>query len=213
MNRKLNKQKQRGGPRGPRRGRNNGAQLGPPEFVPTIKDRRHKFRFLAGSPSTVSITRQNLLNLYVMATTATATARIIEAIRLRKIELWTQPPVLGNPPITAQVEWLGTNSPSIVHSDTAMGVRPAHVMTKPPPTSSNQWWSISGSVETDVLFALTFPTGTVIDITCELRFVEQEAPTAGPVVLGATPGQIYGATLDGNGVSGVLPPIGYTVLP
>jgi len=159
------------------------------------------------------ITRASLLNQVVYATSTTATARIMEAVRLKKVEIWTNPVALGAAPTTCAIEWLGENSPSVFISDTSMGVLPAHISAKPPPSSSNRWWSMSGQLETDDLFALTFPANTIIDVTVEARLVEQEAPTAGPVPTGAIFGQIYGCTLDGNGVTGVLLPVGYTLLP
>jgi hypothetical protein len=64
----------------------------------------------------------------------------------------------------------------------------------------------------EVLFALTVPANTVIDVRMDLRLVEAEAPTAGDVPTGATLGQLYGNYLDGLS-SGKLTPVGYTVLP
>jgi hypothetical protein len=53
-----------------------------------------------------------------------------------------------------------------------MGVNPAHIRTSPPRSSSNQWWSLSGSQETDPLFSITVPANTIIDIVADLRLVE-----------------------------------------
>jgi hypothetical protein len=183
----------------------------PPAFIPTLK-LTHKFRFVNAGGTTVSITRKNLLNLVLTATTATTTVRLIEAIRLKKVELWTQPTALGNAPITVQLEWLGENSPSTVTSDTTMGVRPAHIRSIPPSASSNRWWSMSGSLETDVLFSIQCPANTYCDLTAELRLVEQEAPTAGDVPAGAAVGQLYGDYLDGI-AGGAWVPIGLVTLP
>jgi hypothetical protein len=192
------------------------SSLQPPPFTPTLA-LSHKFRFVSGGNSgTFGITRKNLLNLVVMANSTTTTVRLFEAIRLKNVEIWGNPSALGSAPVTLQLEWLGENSPSTVVSDTSMGVRPAHVSSSPPPSSSNRWWSISGTSESDVLFNMTVPTDCVIDVTTELRFVEQEAPTAGEAAVAATSGQVYGDYLDGivTGVgSSSLAPVGYVVLP
>jgi hypothetical protein len=71
---------------------------------------------------------------------------------------------------------------------------------------------MSGQNEAEDLFILTIPADCVIDITVELRLVEQEAPTAGDVPTGATIGQLYGNYLDGL-ASGKLMPNAYTTLP
>jgi len=192
------------------------SSLQPPPFTPTM-GLSHKFRFVnGGSAGTFGITRKNLLNLVVVANSTTTTVRLFEAIRLKNVEVWGSPSALGSAPTTIQIEWLGENSPSTVVSDTSMGVRPAHVSSSPPPSSSNRWWSISAMSESDVLFNLTLPTECVVDVTTELRFVEQEAPTAGEAAVAATSGQVYGDYLDGI-VTGVgtssLAPVGYVVLP
>lgn len=180
-------------------------------FVPTIRT-THKFRFSNTSAVSVSITRKNLLNLVQVASSAVTTVRVFQGVRLKGIETWSNPTALGAAPSTSQVEWAGENSPSTVVSDTGMGVRPAHIRTSPPPSSSNRWWCFSGSQETDVLFTISLPANSICDITVELRLVEQEAPVAGDVPVGATLGTLYGNYLDG--IAGALmAPVGYNVLP
>jgi hypothetical protein len=71
---------------------------------------------------------------------------------------------------------------------------------------------MSGFSETDVLFNLTLPVNSVIDITVDMRMVEQENPVAGDIPAGAALGQVYGDYLDGI-ASGGLTPVGYTVIP
>jgi len=188
----------------------------PPPFHPTVCS-VHRFRFVANSAATVTITRKNLLNLLLVATSATSTVRVIEGIRLRRVNIWSNP-VIGvgaavpSPLQTAQLEWIGENSPSTVISDTTMGVRPLHLSTSPPPSASNRWWSMSGFQETDDLFSLILPAASIVDVSVDIRFVEQEAPTAGDTPAGATLGQMYGGYLDGIATA-LLTPIGLVLLP
>jgi hypothetical protein len=192
--------------------------LDPPSFVPTLEV-AHRFRFIVpvGADGTQSITRKNLLNLVLVATSATTTVRLIQAIRLKRVSVWSNP-IVGvgssaeSPLVTTSIEWLGENSPSTLISDTSMGVRPARVRSRPPPSASNRWWSISGFSETDVLFVLTYPGSSVVDVEVDIRLVEQEAPTAGDTPVGATLGQVYGSCLDGITTS-ALRPVGLTILP
>jgi len=204
------------GPRGARRGGRQRALGGsssmiPPPYVPTMR-LSHKFRFESGIYNGVfAISRKNLLNLVQLATSTTTTVRIFEAVKLKSVEVWTSPPALGTAPANVSVEWLGENSPSTVVSDTSMGVRPAHVRTKPPPSSSNRWWCISGSMETDTLFQLSVGPNSVIDVTLDLRLVESEPPTAGDAPTAAVNGTLYGNCLDG--ILGQLIPADYNKLP
>lgn len=186
--------------------------LAPTPFIPTIVY-RHRFRYSNGANAgTFGITRANLLNQLLIATSAITTVRLNEAIRLSSVEVWTNPVALGAPPTSCLIEWLGENSPSTVIENTGMGIRPAHVFSAPPPLSSNRWWSMSGQLESDQLFTITVPANSIIEVTCDCRQVETESPTAGEVPVGASLGQVYGDYLDGIS-SGKLAPIGYTVLP
>jgi len=199
--------------RGRRRGLGGGRNsVHPPQFVPTMA-LSHKFRYINGANSGVfTITRANLLNQILVATSAVTTVRLFEGIRLQSVEVWANPTALGSAPTEVQVEWLGENSPSTLNSDMTMGVRPSHVATTPPPSSSNRWWSMSGSQETDQLFLMRLPADCVIDVVCELRFVEAETPTAGDIPAGAVLGTLYGDYLDGI-ASGKLVPVGYNAIP
>jgi hypothetical protein len=206
------------GPRGARRGGRvqglGGGSHGiqPPPFTPTVSY-RHKFRFTNGANNgAFAITRANMLNLYLTTPTAITSARIIQAIRLVSVEVWTNPVALGAPPSNCSIEWTGENSPSTIVESTGMGVRPAHVFSNPPPSSSNRWWSITGMSESDVLFLLSLPANSVIDVVADVRQIENEGPTAGDVPAGATVGAIYGDYLDGL-VSGKLSPVGLSPLP
>jgi hypothetical protein len=202
----------RGG-RSNKRGRGGATILQPPRLVPTMK-LSHRFRFTtaANNFGGGSITRKNLLNLMLYTPTAITSVRLMQAVRLKRVQIWTNPSVLGAAPVICAIEWLGQNAPSTLVEDTSMGIRPAHVDCRPPPSSSDRWWSISGFLETDVLFNLTAPPNSVIDVTVEIRFVEAEAPTAGDVPAGAIIGQLYGNYLDGL-ASGLLAPAGYVALP
>jgi hypothetical protein len=201
--------KRRTGKRG-RKGR--GGQMGRvPPFTPTMKF-SHKFRFVNGSNNgTFTINRAGLLNLISYADSTTTTVRLFEAMRLKSVEVWSNPTALGSAPVAISLEWLGGYGPSTVVSDETMGVQPAHFRTTPPPSSSDRWWCMNGFNETDDLFTLILAANCVIDVVCECRVVEQEAPTPGDGGSGLTNGQLYGDYLDGF-TSGKLAPVGYTVI-
>jgi len=181
--------------------------LTPPPFLPTVCA-GHKFRFNCGTNTgNFTITRGNLLNLMVVATTTTTVARIYTGIKLKRVQIWVNPPVVGDPSLQCSLEWVGENSPSVLHSDSTMGVRPAYISSKPPLDSSNRWWSMSGSQEADPLFSLSLPVGSVIDITTSIRFVDNEAAVNEGGIVGALVGTVYYNYLDGV-TSGMLSPVG-----
>jgi hypothetical protein len=189
-----------------------GESTHPPMYVPTVS-LSHKFRFINGANSgTFNVARSNLLNLLQLATTATTTVRLFQAVRLKKVEIWGNPVALGAAPTTVRLEWIGNNAPSTQVSDTGMGVLPAHVSSVPPANSSNRWWCISGTSESEDLFTLVLQPDCVIDVTLELRYVETETPVAGDIPAGASVGQLYGNYLDGI-ASGKLVMDDYLTLP
>jgi len=174
----------------------------------------HTFRFYGtfGEPTSVTVSRKELLNLVLVATSGITTARIFEAIRLTRLRLWVNPPTGGSVSTTGSIEWVGQNAPSIIKQDTSMGIEPAYVQTKPPPRSSDQWWSMSGSDESDDLFTITVYGTAILDVHVSVRLVDTEAPTAGSVPVAATLGQLYYNYLDSDS-SSVWVPQGGTVLP
>jgi len=188
--------------------------MSPPEFVPTFST-GHRFRFSGSGTATKSITRAMLLNLFTMATTTTDQYRLITGVKLNRIRMWAEPAALGAVQPMIAVEWIGLNSPSTIHSDTSMGVRPAVLTSRPPVDSSNRWWSISGSNESEVLVKITPAVGAIIDVDCSVRFADDEAPVVaqGGTAAAATVGQVYWNYLDGFASKTLIPVGGVSVLP
>jgi len=185
----------------------------PPPFTATISANK-TFRFSSGTNAgTFPITRGMLLNLVSMCSVAVGSsqARLLNAVRLKSVEMWGNPPLLGGVPVVTSVEWVGQNSPSTLISDTSMGVNAAHVLARPPPDSSNRWWSITGSNESEVLFEIEVPAGTIIDVKAAIRFIDDEAGVSAEAGAAATLGTVYYNYLDGF-ASKKLAPIDVRVL-
>jgi hypothetical protein len=95
-------------------------------------------------------------------------------------------------------------------------VQPAYLDTRPPKESSAQWWCLSGTNETEVLFKLTGPVGTVVDVHCDVRYIDSQNATAAENGTGAASsvGKVYWNYLDGfAGTKGYTPTGGVAVLP
>jgi hypothetical protein len=156
-----------------------------------------RLRFTSGVAVSQSITFADLLDLIVVATSATALVDLFFAVKIRAVEVWTLPAI--GTASTATVIFEGTSTALIsdqsIHTDTSMGIEPAHVRARPNSKSlaaNFQEWST-----TSAAFVLICPPGSVIDV--ELTYVgvfvqTQAAQSAG---VGASPGATYLRGLDG----------------
>ncbi len=185
----------------------------PPQFIPTVK-LNHIFRFRTLSAAGYTVNSDDLLNLYLVATAAATTARLIQAIKLVKVEIWGNVPALGSTPSDVQCEWTAQSGvasfgPSFRVADTSQGITPAHIVARPPKGSLASFWLQSGQTNGAVL-NLAFPTGSVIDLHVQMCLVDQESPTAGQTTAGATVGRVYGGTMSSGAT---FTPIGLTALP
>ena len=69
---------------------------------------------------------KDLLDLFCVATAANAATRILDGIKIKKIEMWAANSA-GNASNTVQIEYLNQNAagiggPGTVHNDTAVGL-------------------------------------------------------------------------------------------
>lgn len=174
------------------------------------------FRFQAQAAlSDTPVNANDLLNLMVMATTATTSGRLIETIRIRKIEMWA-PMASDLIPVTASVEFTTSAALQIgakreLHSDTSMGaMRCAYVAAKPSPLSAaGQWVPSDGNTWEYML--LNCPDNTIIDLHVTMVLKNTEATSTGTAPTGATAGRVYYGCLTGSSSETV--PVSATVIP
>lgn len=183
-----------------------------PRFSPTLTVSKRVRFSPPGAVNNASITRKNLLNLFEIAASAVTAYRLFESVRVMAIEVWSPSTSGLATPAYCSIEWLGSNSPSSVVSDMSMSTYPAYIKTSPPARSSAQWWSISGSDETDTLFAITCGAGSVVDVHLVAKLPDFEAGTLGDAPTGASTGTLYFNYLDGISSAGITP-IGGSVMP
>jgi len=188
-----------------------------PRLLATVSV-NHVFRFVAtGSAFGSSINRAMLLDLMSIATTTTNQFRVFNAIRIKRLRLWGTVPALGSAPNVVTLEWRGPYSTTALISDSSRGVEPGYIDERPPDSSSAHWWSTSGSNETDGMFSISGPVGTVIDLHAEIHFIDSQnadACNANGTAAASTIGTMYYHKLDsGGGASGLLASGGVTTLP
>ncbi len=184
----------------------------PPRFISTPQ-LRHVFRFTASTAGTYTITKGNLLNLLQVATGASASTRLIYALKLGSVECWA-PTNSSFSSQTVAVEWNGSEySPSSILSDTSMNLRPAHVFGKPPKNSSISLWISTLSDGAIPFFSITVPQYAVIDVRVTCMLYDDETPTAGDSPSMATTGKLYYNYLDGRTSGKLVPTGGVSIIP
>jgi len=157
-----------------------------------------KLRFItnAGVAQT-GITFQNLLDALLIATTNLAPFDLFQQVRVRAVEMWATPVVGGA--TTVQCEFINQTAGFVgdgkVHSDTSMGVQPAHLRCRPAARSGSALFQFSQATNA---FVLTCPSGTVIDVELTYRGLPQLSTAAQNASVGAAAGAWYYRGLDGQ---------------
>jgi hypothetical protein len=128
------------------------------------------FRYdVTSTTGKVIVTRASMLNLLAMAYSTSGLYRIIQAIRLRAVHIWTTPSS-GN--TSSVFTWAGPDTRPTAMVSTSMGTSAVSYQKHVPPKRSlAAFWSVSGSNESDQLFVSTLNNGDVIqlDVTYQLQ--------------------------------------------
>jgi hypothetical protein len=170
-----------------------------------------RLRFVTNASVALGITFQNLLDTLLLAASATAVYDIFETVRLNSVEVWAVP-ILGQAS-SVEVVFSGQTAGALgdqqIHTDTSMGIEPAHVKARPSRKSlaSNFQLSAAGTA-----FTLLAPAGAVVDVSCTFRsssftgFVQ----LAQNVAVAATIGSLNTRGLDGKAIAttAFLPAVG-----
>jgi hypothetical protein len=195
------------------------SRTNPGQWTPTIK-KVIKMRYLSNAAATSKwVTDQDLMDSKVVATGVATMYRILNAIRLKSVEVWAAN-VSASTARTIAVEFttnnaVGFGENSMIFSDTALGVSDiAHVKCKPPKDSyAAQWHSNSSANPNYELFNVTCPTASIIDVEYEASFIDDEPQSTvytAPVAV-LTVGTLYTRSLDASNAGGL--PAANTFIP
>jgi hypothetical protein len=177
---------------------------------------RHSFRYKLTAavtfPTTIDVSSDDVLNAYLMALTATTSARVIYSAKIRRIRMWGPPAALGSASTEVGLDLQGgstTNgfAPSMAFSDSPMGLQSGYIDVHPSDEYAAGWW-LSNALTSIKLFELYGPVGTIIQLDVDLVLNDSESATSGPALTGASAGQIYGRYLGGTTNA---PPVGLNV--
>jgi hypothetical protein len=142
------------------------------------------------------ITFQNLLDTLNFAASAATAYDVFQTVKIRFVEMWATP-VIGNA-TTVQCEFIGNaagiQGDEVIHTDTSMGIEPAHIRARPAPRSGV---ALFQNAAASTAFALTCPTGTVVDVGLTFRARPGVATATQNVPAAATTGAWYFRGLDG----------------
>jgi len=169
----------------------------PPSIQNIAVTHSTRLRFITNAAvAQTAITFQNLLDSILVATTNLAPFDLFQQVRVRSVELWAVP-VLGGA-TTVQCEFrdqtAGFVGDAKIHSDTSMGVQPAHLRVRPAAKSGTALFQFSSA---NSAFTLTCPSGTVVDVELTFRGLPQLATAAQNASVGAAAGAWYFRGLDG----------------
>jgi hypothetical protein len=168
----------------------------PPEIQDYQVRHSTRLRFVANAAFDGNITFQNLLDLILIATTAVIGDDVFVMVKVRRVQLWAVP-VIGNAANVRVVfggQTAGIVGDNKLHSDTSMGVQPAHVSARPSKRSLASEYQVSS---TAVAFNLSVPTGAVADVELSFCGGFGQALQAQNGLVGATVGAMLLRGLDG----------------
>jgi hypothetical protein len=171
-----------------------------------------RMRWQAVSAASI-VTIADLLLAICSATTSTAIVGLIQAFRIKKVEVWGPVPT---PPALSTVTMLwGGAAPDTVGlsmngkliSDTSMGsTQPPHLKASPDPASwAGDWVATVDSTEPVITFSL--PTNSIVDITFEFTLATTRSSPSTRNVTNLN-GNAIGDILYGYLATGALMPVG-----
>jgi hypothetical protein len=163
-------------------------------------------------PTTVSVSRAQLLNALIMNTSnSTTNFRITNAIKINRLSIWSPAALSGTSnvgTVTCSVEWLSAYGPTKIVTDTSMSPTfPAIIHSRPPPASLCGFWSVRGSNESEVMFNITSWTGSVVDLNVTYTIQDDTSVTTVSTTNSGAVGTVYATFLDGPRSSAVYQPI------
>lgn len=168
-----------------------------------------RFRFQATGALSAGIDVPMIKDLIGIAAGANSVIMLIEAFRIRKIEMRNSS-ALGGTPTNLTLEWNGTTqSTSKRHTSSSFGLEPAVISSQPPPGTLAYFWH-TGS-ESSVLFSMEGGTQSIVDLVLDLVLCDDTTVGLTATTTALTAYDVVVKYLDGvcAGAAGVLVPIGW----
>jgi len=172
----------------------------PPAISNYLLKHNVRLRFIMAAASSTAITYANLLDCILVATGATAGSDVFHRVRIRGVEMWGIAALGTSSSVSCQ--FVGAASGFFgdgkFHTDTSMGIEPAHIMARPDPNSLADLFQNSS---TQIAFTVEGIAGTVIDVLLSYQQLNNINVSASNALVGATAGTLYWRGLDGVAIS------------
>jgi len=170
---------------------------------------------LTGAPlAAVTLTCANLAQMMaVIATSATTSLYFNDQFRLKRTCVWG-PVATAGTPVSVMLKYAddpantATSGNPLTVGDTSVSFdRPAYACLEPPKNATSLFNNWLDSNQTIAVLVISAPVGSTIDFDFQFFVDDLGTPAAGPVLVGATAGNIYHKiqTLGGSTLSPVTP--------
>jgi hypothetical protein len=167
----------------------------PPSLGNFLVKHSVRVRYVATAAFAQAITYDNLLDLILIATAATTGATLFHRVRIRGIEMWGISAVGTPTSVSAQFNGSGTGTQGDgkFHTDTSMGIQPAHLVARPVKDSfPDLFQNASGATA----FTIEGSAGTVIDLMLSYQQLNGLTQATGNPLIAAVAGTLYWRGLD-----------------
>jgi len=172
--------------------------LKPPPFQASISFSK-VFRFQAQAAQNSFVTAQDMALLLSVAISATTGISLVGAVKIKKIEAWTE----AAPGASVDLEFTQETttfigSPSKIFSDTCQSSTfPGYVSIKPPNNSLSGFWISGNATSTGHVVDITCSALTVIDFHLEIVLLDQSTVGQATTGAGMSNGVLYMRKLCG----------------
>jgi hypothetical protein len=169
----------------------------PPQLGNYLVKHSVRLRFVANAAFNTAFTYENLLDTIGVAVSAVAGFDLFQRVRVRGVEMWAIS-ALGTPAsVSCQFQGnSGTIGDSKFHTDTSMGVEPAHIKCRP---DRDSFLDLFNGPSGSPAMLLAGPAGCIIDLLLTFQQVNGVVQGAANALVGATIGALYWRGLDGLG--------------
>jgi hypothetical protein len=157
-----------------------------------------RLRFTTTATVAFAVSFQNLMDCFLIATTATQGYQLFDAVRIRAVEVWA---FTTSATVTTTVSFAGVTTAGVAgsqqtFSDTSMALEPAYVRAVP---SARCPASLFQTTNGNTAFNIYAPAASVVDVHFVYRTgLEGNTPAAAQAALvAATAGLVYLRGLDG----------------
>ncbi len=155
---------------------------------PSIKSNiyfTHRFRYAAVSGAGTGVTVADLLLAIAVKITTTSASSVIQAFRIKSLELWSNVQGTGNATVSVLWNSSTTNASEMEISDsTTSSAVPAHIHTAPPRNGQASFWQGTNNPTINLFSVQANTLNTVMDLVLDVVLadgntsVTENTPTA-----------------------------------